>query len=89
MSNRAQETKQDVIDEICNLFKSWAGKTVYSINEEMLLDLIQHFYPDVAIDDDKYIVVYFADDRHDNSTEFVIRRCNNMEEYNDAILAIS
>jgi hypothetical protein len=43
----------------------------------------------LEIDDDKYIVVYFADDRNDNSTEFVIRRCNNMEEYNDAILAIS
>jgi hypothetical protein len=43
----------------------------------------------LEIDDDKYIVVYFADDRHDNSTEFVIRRCNNIEEYNDAILAIS
>ena len=46
------------IDEICNLFKSWAGKTVYSINEEMLLDLIQHFYPDVTIEDDKYIQQY-------------------------------
>jgi hypothetical protein len=39
--------------------------------------------------DDKYMIVYFADDRQDNATEFVIRRCNNMEEYIDAILAIS
>jgi hypothetical protein len=39
--------------------------------------------------DDRFMVVYFADDRNDNATEFVIRRCNNIEEYNDAILAIS
>jgi hypothetical protein len=39
--------------------------------------------------DDIYMIVYFADDRFDNITEFVIRRCNNEEEYNDAILAIS
>jgi hypothetical protein len=39
--------------------------------------------------DDKYIVVYFADDRIDNATEFVIRRCNNNDEYNNLMLAIS
>jgi hypothetical protein len=46
------------IDEISNMFKSWAGKTVYSINEDMLLDLIQHFHPDTIIEDDKYIQNY-------------------------------
>jgi hypothetical protein len=46
------------IDEICNIFKSWAGKTVYSINEDMILELIQHFYPDTIIEDDKYIQQY-------------------------------
>ena len=39
--------------------------------------------------DNKYIVVYFANDRYDNATEFVIRRCNNNKEYNQVILAIS
>lgn len=38
---------------------------------------------------EKYIIVYFANDRLDNSTEFVIRRCNNNQEYMDIILAIS
>lgn len=52
-----EETELE-IDEICNIFKSWAGKTVYSINEDMLLDLIQHFYPDTVIEDDKYIQNY-------------------------------
>ena len=39
--------------------------------------------------DDKFMVIYFADDRNDNATEFVIRRCNNNKEYNEVILAIS
>jgi hypothetical protein len=39
--------------------------------------------------DERFMVVYFADDRSDNATEFVIRRCNNIDEYNDAISAIS
>ena len=38
--------------------------------------------------DDKYMVVYFANDRLDNATEFVIRRCNNNIEYQDVISAI-
>jgi hypothetical protein len=38
--------------------------------------------------DDRYMVIYFADDRLDNATEFVIRRCNNYQEYNDIILEI-
>lgn len=39
--------------------------------------------------DDKYMVVYFADDRFDDYTEFVIRRCNNDQEFADMMLAIS
>jgi hypothetical protein len=42
------------IDEICVLFKNWTttGKTM---NDIFVLDLIQHFYPDVAIQNNKYI----------------------------------
>jgi len=39
--------------------------------------------------DDKYMIVYFADDRFDNAIEFVIRRCNNNIEYQELLLAIS
>lgn len=38
---------------------------------------------------DKYMLVYFADDRNDNATEFVIRRCNTDTEYQDLIIQIS
>lgn len=38
--------------------------------------------------DDKYMVIYFANDRNDNATEFVIRRCNNNIEYENLLLAI-
>jgi hypothetical protein len=39
--------------------------------------------------DDKYIIVYFADDRIDDNIEIVIRRCNNNIEYNNLMLEIT
>lgn len=42
------------IGEICNLFKTWNGKNTY-INEKNIIDLIQHFYTDIQIEDEKYI----------------------------------
>jgi hypothetical protein len=48
------------IDEICTLFKFWSRKNKHkqscSINEELILDLIQHFYPDIVIENNKYIL---------------------------------
>jgi len=42
------------IGEICNLFKGWYGKNAY-VNERNITDLIQHFYSDIQIEDEKYI----------------------------------
>jgi hypothetical protein len=39
--------------------------------------------------DNRYMIIYFADDRFDDATEFVIRRCNTDDEYKEIILAIS
>ena len=47
------------IDEIALLFKSWNGGgklPIQSINDKMIIDLIRHFYPDIVIEDDKYIL---------------------------------
>jgi len=38
--------------------------------------------------DERFMVVYFADDRLDNATEFVVRRCNTEEEYQIVLTAI-
>lgn len=44
------------IDEICILFKQWLGcKTSLEIKEYNILNLIKHFYPDIIIEDNKYI----------------------------------
>jgi hypothetical protein len=43
------------IDEINNLFKHWSGKSSTLITDDILLDLIQHFYNDIIIEDYKYI----------------------------------
>lgn len=47
--------------------------------ENWFLDAKKNYF--VLEIEDKYIIVYFADDRTDNATEFVIRRCNNYDEY--------
>lgn len=46
------------IDEICTLFKNWYGKSSMVVTEELVIDLIQHFYSDIIIEDDKYISQY-------------------------------
>lgn len=38
--------------------------------------------------DERFMVVYFADDRLDDATEFVVRRCNTEEEYQVVLSAI-
>jgi len=42
------------IGEICNLFKNWSNKNIY-ISEKNMIDLIQHFYNDIIIEDHKFV----------------------------------
>lgn len=45
------------IDEFTTLFRKWINNTCKSpICEKLILDLIKHFYNDVCIEDNKYIV---------------------------------
>lgn len=46
------------IDELSKLFKNWLGKTNITNNatDSLLIELIRHLYPDIIIDDDKYIL---------------------------------
>ena len=44
------------IDEICILFKLWfVLKPTVEIKESIIINLIRHFYPDILIDENKYI----------------------------------
>jgi hypothetical protein len=43
------------IAELCVLFKNWAVN-IKIVNEEFILDLIHHFYPDIIIKDQKTIM---------------------------------
>jgi hypothetical protein len=40
-------------DELCSLFSNYAK---INISEKYVLDLIKHYYPDIAIEDEKYIL---------------------------------
>ena len=44
------------IEEILNLFKNFSGKSCSNINEDEILNLIKHFYPDIIIENNKYIL---------------------------------
>ena len=44
------------IEEICILFKSWfVTKPSFEIKEFNIINLIRHFYPDIIIDENKFI----------------------------------
>ncbi len=44
------------IDEVSSLFKTWAGKSFNGVEDTFLIELIRHFYPEVSIDEEKYIM---------------------------------
>jgi hypothetical protein len=44
------------IDELCALFKQWTSIGKAAINDTLIIELIQHFYPDIVIEDNKYIL---------------------------------
>ena len=52
------------IDEIITLFKLWLGKNKLTgisssnmnISDTLLIELIRHFYPDIIIEDNKYVM---------------------------------
>jgi hypothetical protein len=43
------------VDEICVLFKHWTNNTK-TINEGLVIELIQHFYPEAVLENNKYIL---------------------------------
>ena len=44
------------IDELSTLFKDYTGGTMGSASDTTLLGILRHFYPDIIIEDDKYIL---------------------------------
>lgn len=45
------------IDELTTLFKTFSKNSIgMNINDGVLIELIRHFYPDIMIEDDKYIL---------------------------------
>lgn len=44
------------IDELSTLFKDYTGGPMGSASDTTLLGILRHFYPDIIIEDDKYIL---------------------------------
>jgi hypothetical protein len=43
------------LDEICSLYKDWSSNND-TITEDILLNILRHYYPDVEIMEDKYVL---------------------------------
>jgi len=54
------EFKEVEIDEFGVLFRSWIRRNKFStpsnIGDEVILDMIRHFYPNITIEEDKYVL---------------------------------
>ena len=74
------------VDELLFLFKQfYNGKININMNENLLVDLIHHFYPDIIIVENKFIQhikCNLWDKRNDviNSLELFKLKCNEQEE---------
>lgn len=54
---QADENENEIeIDELCFLFKKWANKSFPNLTETFLLELIRHYYPNVEIESNKYLL---------------------------------
>jgi hypothetical protein len=81
------------VDELSSLFKKWSStsnntnnsKTSIIISDGMLIELIRHFYPEIVIEDDKYILhikCNLWDKRTEiiNSLELFKLKCNGFDD---------
>jgi len=80
------------VDELLVLFKQFnsSGKTNINMNENLLVDLIHHFYPEIIIIDNKYIQninCSLWDKRSDvvNSLEVFKMKCSEQEEHTKSL----
>ena len=56
-NNDNSENNELEIDEVCVLFKQWCPAShVKMMNDVLILELIQHFYPDIIIENNKFIL---------------------------------
>ena len=61
LCNQDNQDNELEVDEICSLFKIWSRNEESllsngNINEENIIKILKHFFPDVEIVEDKYIL---------------------------------
>ena len=71
------------VDEVCSLFKLWPSKmTNGNINEETVIKILKHFFPNVVIIEDKYIlnvscILWDKNKDITDSIEYIKEQVNN------------
>jgi Ca2+-binding EF-hand superfamily protein len=69
------------IDEICHLFKHWKDSSISgNINEQDVIKILKHFFPNVELIDDKF-VINFKSNLFDKDSDIFISLNQLKEEY--------
>lgn len=82
------------IEELCLLYKRWCQieyDSHVNIGEKQMIDLIMHYYPDVQVENDKYVYgivcsLWDKSDEIEKSLNKVKEHLKNMSEYGPAFL---
>ena len=75
------------LDEICVLFKHWTTTNKINnkmVNDALIIDLIQYFYPDIEIQNNKYILNVHS--KLWNKHSEVVNALTNYNESNESII---
>ena len=69
------------VEEICILFKNWLGKNNGNITEENILNLIKHFYPEINIENNKYVLSISCSlwDKKKEILDFLMSQTDNIK----------
>ena len=85
------------IDEICSLFKMWVKNcnedllSNGTISEENVIKILKHFFPDITIIEDKYVLNVFCilwDKKKDIEKSFVFIKNKIKESFNLPLISI-
>lgn len=75
------------IEELSKIFRKEAGKNTQAYDDVFIIELIKHFYPDVVMEEDKYLINIKCDkwDKYEeviNSLELFKVKCSNLQTSN-------
>ena len=78
------------IDELSKLFRYWKNERQISLSDDLMIELIRHFFPEIIIEENKYIInvkcsIWNKREEVNNSLELFKIWCNDEGKYIQSI----